>query len=154
MEIKNIEERAAQAVQNFKEGYNCCQSVVMAYADLYGKTADEMAVIASAFGGGMAKMREVCGTCTGMFMIAGLQIPANDPKDKEAKAANYKLVQELAEEFRRENGSIICRELLGIDGKSGAASAEGCAGQEKKKRPCPELIRMAVEIVGRKLQTL
>ena len=100
-------------------------------------------------------MREVCGTCTAMFMIAGLQMPANDPKNKEAKAANFKMVQELAEEFRRKNGSIICRELLGLTGeKRETAEGEGCATPQRKKRPCVELIQMAAEIVGRKIESL
>jgi C_GCAxxG_C_C family probable redox protein len=150
----DIEQRAERAVSYFKEGYNCSQSVFMAYSDLYGIESDMAAKFASSFGGGMGLLREVCGACTGMFMIASMQIPANVPTDKKAKSANYVLVQELAEEFRRENGSIICRELLGLDHKKDEPQLDVRTETLCKKRPCVELVRLAAEIIGRKLQSL
>lgn len=146
--------RAAQARAYFKEGYNCAQSVIMAYADLYDLDIDLAAKISSSFGGGMGRLREVCGTCSGMFMVASMAVPANDISNKAAKAANYKLVQELAEEFKSKNGSIICRELLGLDHKIDPPTPSERTGEYYKKRPCTELVYMAAEIVGRKLLSM
>ena len=106
MEI-NVEERAKQAETYFRSGYNCAQSVYMAFSDLYGMDPKMAGIISAPFGGGMGRLREVCGACTGMFLVAGLQLPADEPSKK---GDSYKMVQELAEEFKAENGSIICRE--------------------------------------------
>ena len=106
----DIKERAEKAKAYFQDGYNCSQSVFMAYADLFNLDVELASKFASSFGGGMGRLREVCGACTGMFMVASMAIPA-DNKDAEAKKANYALVQAVAEDFRQENGSIICREL-------------------------------------------
>lgn len=146
--------RVERAGQYFREGYNCAQSVFMAYADLYDIEPRRAATIASSFGGGMGRLREVCGTCSGMFMVASMAIPADDPADKAAKAANYALVQELAEDFRRENGSIICRELLGLDHKHDAPTPSERTAEYYKKRPCGELVMLAAEIVGKRLLNL
>ena len=111
-----VKERAERAKGYFQDGYNCSQAVFMAYADLFDMDVELASKLASSFGGGMGRLREVCGTCTGMFMVASLAIPA-DNRDAEAKKTNYALVQQLAEDFRKENGSIICRDLLGLDHK-------------------------------------
>ena len=108
-----IKERAERAKAFFQDGYNCSQSVFMAYADLFDLDVELASKFASSFGGGMGRLREVCGACTGMFMVASMAIPA-DNKDADAKKANYALVQQVAEDFRQENGSIICRELRGL----------------------------------------
>lgn len=150
----DVQARAERARNYFKEGYNCSQSVFMAYSDLFDVTPDMAAIFASSFGGGMGRLREVCGTCTGMFMIASLAIPANNPADKEAKMKNYALVQELAEEFRRENGSIICRELLGLDHKQDGPKPEERTEAYYKKRPCSELVYLSATIVGNKLKAM
>lgn len=152
MEI-NVEERANKARELFMSGYNCAQSVVLAYVDLFDADYDLISKISASFGGGMGRMREVCGTCSGMFMIAGLAIPA-DNVDKEAKMKNYALVQELAEEFRRENGSIICRELLGLDHKKDDPRPEARTAEYYKKRPCPDLVHLSATIVGNKLKEI
>ena len=110
----NVEERAEQAVSNFKSGYNCAQSVYMAYADLFGIDSKTAAIIAAPMGAGIGRMREVCGTVSGAALIAGLAIPCDNPSDMTSKTRCYALVQQVAERFRQENGSIICRELLGI----------------------------------------
>ena len=120
MEI-NVEERAKQAETYFRSGYNCAQSVYMAFSDLYGMDPKMAGIISAPFGGGMGRLREVCGACTGMFLVAGLQLPADEPSKK---GDSYKMVQELAEEFKAENGSIICRELLGLDHKKDDPIAE------------------------------
>ncbi len=150
----NIDERAERAENYFRAGYNCAQAVYMAYADLFGMDTDLAAKVSAPLGGGMGRLREVCGACSGMFLVAGLAIPANNPQDKAAKAANYKMVQDLAADFRAENGSIICRELLGLDHKTDAPTPEERTETYYKKRPCAELVRIAAKIVGEKLHNL
>ncbi len=148
MKHLNVEERAAQAVDYFKQGFNCAQSVYMAYADIYGLDKDLAAKIIAPLGGGMGRLREVCGAVSGMFLVAGLHVPANNPADPTAKARNYAAVQHLAEKFTQENGSIICRELLGLNVKKECPTPEARTEAYYKKRPCVELVRMAATIVG------
>lgn len=150
----NPKARAERAKQYFLEGYNCCQSVFMAYADVFDLKPEFAAIMASSFGGGMGRLREVCGTCSGMFMVTSFAVPANDPTDKEAKTANYAMVQELAEEFRKENGSIICRELLGLTKPKECPTPSDRTQEYYKKRPCPELVYLSATIVGNRLLKL
>ncbi len=155
----DIEERVAKARRLFKEGgYNCCQSVVLAYNDILGVDDHVAAVISSGFGGGMGRMREVCGTVSGMTMLAGMMLPADDPSIKAARTANYALVQEMAGKFREMNGSIVCRELLGLVpmGSGAQACKESPEPSDRtaeyyKKRPCEELVGISARIVGEKL---
>jgi C_GCAxxG_C_C family probable redox protein len=146
-----IEERENRAGELFREGYNCCQAVAMTFADVIGLPEDEVARLASGFGGGMGRMREVCGTVSAMTMVAGAMIPANDVTDKAAKTANYALVQEMADEFRQMNGSIICRELLGLSKPEGTPVPSDRTPEYYKKRPCGELCSIAAGIIARKI---
>lgn len=162
----DIEQRAQKARQNFLDGYNCCQSVLLAFQDIWGIGEDTVAAIASGFGGGMARMREVCGTVSAIGMAAGFISPAIHPKNMDERTANYALVQELAGEFRQENGSIVCRELLGLDkrrqnndGSSAGSQTEPPRPSERigeyySKRPCPELVACSARIIARKLAAL
>ena len=145
MEKIDVEARVEKARALFQEGYNCAQSVFLTYSDVFGMDTALAARLAASFGGGMGRMREVCGTVSGMAMIAGLMEPADRPEDKDAKARNAALVREFADAFRKENGSIICRELLGLDKKEGDASVA------PRKRPCAEFVATAARIVGEKL---
>ena len=140
---------ADKAVQLFKEGYNCAQAVFAAFSDKYGIDRELALRLAASFGGGMGRMREVCGTVSGMMLVAGLETGSADGSDREGKAANYAEAQALANRFREENGSIICRELLGLDRQSGQMSHVPEERTEKyyKKRPCVELVRCAAEIL-------
>ena len=95
----------------FKQGYNCSQAVTLAFADWYDVPEGLMARMSASFGGGIGRMREICGTASGMFMLAGLEI-ATEEANQEVKAQNYKAVQKLAEMFKEQTGSLICRELL------------------------------------------
>ena len=147
-----VEEREQKAGELFKAGYNCCQAVAMTFADVLGLSEDEVARLASGFGGGMGRMREVCGTVSAMTMVAGAMIPATDVNDKEAKTANYALVQEMADEFKKLNGSIICRELLGLSKPEGTPVPSDRTPEYYKKRPCGELCSIAAGIVARKLE--
>ena len=155
----DLEERVAKARRLFKEGgYNCCQAVVLAYNDLFDIDDRTAAAISSGFGGGMGRMREVCGSVSGMVVLAGLLSPADDPSDKDGRTRNYALVQDLAGEFRNINGTIICRELLGMApmGSSSPSPAESPEPSDRtpdyyKKRPCEELVGISARIIGQKL---
>lgn len=155
----NIEERVEKAKRLFKEGgYNCCQAVVLAYNDVFGLDDETAAALSSGFGGGMGRMREVCGSVSGMVMLAGLIKPATDPSIKEWRTSNYALVQEMAGEFRAINGSIICKELLGMVPMGSAAQGpvESPEPSDRtpdyyQKRPCEELVGISARIVGEKI---
>lgn len=147
----DIEDRAQRARQNFLDGYNCCQAVLLAFSDIFGIEGKTIATIASGFGGGMARMREVCGTVSAIGMAAGFISPAVRPKDMAERTANYALVQELAGEFRKENGSIICRELLGLPARTEAPAPSERTPEYYRRRPCPELVACSARIIARKL---
>lgn len=146
-----VQEREQRARELFTQGYNCCQAVAMTFADVIGLPEQEIAAISSGFGGGMGRMREVCGTVSAMTMVAGAIIPANNVNDRDAKSANYALVQEMAGEFRQMNGSIICRELLGLAKPEGTHVPEQRTPEYYKKRPCGELCSIAAGIIARKI---
>lgn len=142
---------AENAKALFKEGYNCSQAVFLAFRELTDVDDKTAALIASSFGGGMGRMREVCGAVTGMFMVAGLLWGYNDPKAREPKATHYALIQELAGEFRAECGSIVCRELLGGGADTGSVPTERTV-EFYKKRPCAELVGLAAHILEKHLE--
>ena len=152
----DIEERARNAKQNFLDGYNCCQSVMLAFSDVFEADELTLSTIASGFGGGLARMREVCGTVSAIGMAAGFISPAVHPKNMEERTTNYALVQELAGEFRKENGSIICAELLGLRPKKEIESPAPSERTEEyyRKRPCPELVACSARIIARKLLSM
>ncbi len=153
----NLEERVAKARRLFKEeGYNCCQAVVLAYNDLFDIDDKTAAAMSSGFGGGMGRMREVCGSVSGMVMLAGLIAPATDPSIKVDRTRNYALVQEMAGEFKALNGSIVCKELLGLAPKAVQESPEPSdrTPEYYKKRPCEELVGISARIVGEKIKLL
>ena len=102
-----LEKRVAEAVALFKSGYNCAQSVVAAFADLYGFSREQALRMSASFGGGIGRMRQTCGAACGMFQLAGLDCGSVDAADREGKSHNYAVVQQMAEAFRQENGSLI-----------------------------------------------
>ncbi|MBQ8521827.1 MAG: C_GCAxxG_C_C family protein [Bacteroides sp.] len=143
----NSEEKIARAVALFKEGYNCSQSVVAAFAGDYGFTREQALRMSASFGGGIGRMRETCGAACGMFLLAGLETGATEGADKEGKAANYALVQELAEEFKRRNGALKCADLLGLSKKEPVVSTpEARTPQYYAKRPCVKMVEEAARI--------
>lgn len=139
--------RKEKAMNLFEEGYNCSQAVFLAFEDVHGLDRKTAANLSSSFGGGMGRLREVCGTVSGMFMVAGLIYGYDDPKDREAKAGHYARIQELAAAFEKENGSIVCRELLGLSVKREAPIPEERTPEYYKKRPCKELAGCAAAIL-------
>ena len=145
----NMEERIEMAVSLFKEGFNCSQSVVAAFADKYGFTREQALKMSASFGGGIGRMRETCGAACGLFMLVGLETGATEGADREGKAANYALVQELAEVFKERNGALRCADLLGLSKKEPVVSTpEARTEQYYKKRPCGEYVGCAARIVA------
>ena len=128
------DDRIEKAVGLFKSGYNCSQSVVAAFADMYGFTEEQALRMSASF------------AACGMFLLAGLEKGAVDGKDREGKAANYALVQELAEEFKKRNGSMICAELLGLKKPEGSSTPEARTEQYYAKRPCAKMVEEAATI--------
>lgn len=146
------EERSRLAREYFKNGYNCCQSVLLAFRDVIGLPEEEIAGISSGFGGGMGRLREVCGAVSGMTFMAGVISPAANPSDAERKKANYALVQDFAAEFSAENGSIICRELLQLRaGQKESPAPSTRDAQWYTSRPCERLVGCAARIVAQRL---
>ena len=129
----------------FLEGYNCAQSVMVAFCDQTGLTPEFAARVASPYGGGMGRMREVCGAVSGMLMVAGLLYGYSDPKDTAGKRELYKLEQELAGKFKEQTGSIVCRELL-KNPPSDPNPSERTA-EYYKVRPCCRMVMLASSIL-------
>ncbi len=147
------EERITQAVENFKKGFNCSQSVVAAFCDLYGLDENLALRAAASFGGGIGRMRQTCGAACGMFFLVGLETGSVDPKDREGKGANYAAVQDLAGKFKEINGSIICGELLGLKPKAPTPSEpEQRTEQYYKKRPCVKMVETAATLFAQFLE--
>lgn len=141
--------RAQRARELFMEGYNCTQSVVLAFEDVFPIDQSMLTALVAPFGGGMGRLREVCGAVSGMTFVAGMITPYTEVRDQQKKALLYSHVQNLANRFREENGSIICRELLGLSIKGADSPCPSPRTDEYyKKRPCPELIEIAAGIVA------
>lgn len=138
---------AQKAMSLFKEGYNCSQSVLLAFEDCYELDAVTALKLSSSFGGGMGRLREVCGAVSGMFMVAGLMYGYDDPKDYQGKTDHYARIQELAHRFEKENGSIVCRTLLGLGQGKESHVPEKRTEEYYKKRPCSQLVGSAAMIM-------
>lgn len=134
-------------MQSFLDGYNCAQCMVLAFEDMLTIDVDTALKIASPFGGGMGRLREVCGSVSGMFMVLGYIKGYSEPGDYDGKKELYEHVQELARRYEDANGSIICRELLGLNVKRDEATPEKRTDEYYKKRPCAEKIGSAAEIL-------
>lgn len=135
------------AYELFLKGYNCTQAVTVAFADELGLSEQAAARLSGGFGGGMGRMREVCGTFSGIVMVLGALYGYSDPKDTAAKKSLYEKIRALADKFRAENGSIICRELLGLEKAEDSAAPEPRTPEYYQKRPCPELCRCAANLL-------
>lgn len=147
-----LEERIGKAVELFKSGFNCSQSVVVAFADMYGFTEEQALHMSASFGGGIGRMRMTCGAACGLFMLAGLEKCALEGKDRTSKAENYALVQRLAEEFKKRNGTLVCAELLGQKKPEISSMPEERTAQYYAKRPCARMVEEAARIWVEHLQ--
>ena len=143
--------RPDKAEELFRKGYNCSQSVFAAFADELGMSVEEAAKIASPFGAGFGKLREVCGAVSGMTLAAGYLKGYDDPADYESKKELYRLIQKMCAEFKEREGTIICRDLLGL--REGEDLAEPSVRTEEyyKSRPCIGACRAAAEIAEKHL---
>lgn len=158
-----LEQAQDKARNNFKSGMNCAQSVFAVFAEELGMNLETALKVSQGFGGGMCRMREVCGCVSAMIMASSLVTGSADPSDKNAKDECYKTGQKLSQKFREKNGSVVCRELLGLVpmGQSEAAlqnktpvehKVESSVSSERteeyyKKRPCQELCADAAGIL-------
>ena len=138
MENQVIQSKGDLADEYFSQGYNCSQAVLLAFTKECGIDEKTALKISSSFGGGMGRLREVCGAVTGMFMVAGLLYGYSDPKENTSKASHYEKIQALATMFKEETNSIVCKELLGL-----VENQEITA----KKMPCKDLVRRAATIM-------
>lgn len=149
-EHKTPAQRGELARDYFYKGYNCTQAVALAFADVTGLNEEQLMKVACSFGGGMGRLREVCGAFSGMLIVLGLAEGYSGPEKGQVKADHYKKVQQLAAEFERRNGGLVCRKLLGLgDGrKKDDPVPEQRTPEYYKKRPCPEIIANAAEILA------
>ena len=143
--------RVEEAVRLFESGFNCAQSVFGAYADLFGMDKEAALKLTSPMGAGMGRMREVCGTVSAMALLSGLADGSSDPKDVARQTEIYQRVRDMSDEFAAANGSIICRELLGILGREKSAQPSERTKDYYAKRPCVKFVRCAAEIVEKTL---
>lgn len=139
--------RKELAIDYFYQGYNCSQSLVLAFKDMLDIDENSLSKMASSFGGGMGRLREVCGSVSGMFMVAGLLFGYSGPEKGDVKADHYAVIQELAKRFEEKNGSIVCREILGLSAKHDSPVPEARTKEYYAKRPCPEIVGTAAEIL-------
>ena len=143
------EDRIQRAVELFMQGYGCCQSVVCAFSDLYGLDEEMALRISAGFGGGVGRMRMMCGTCSALVILAGLEKGQTRGEDREGKAACYQLVRQLLETFRQRNGSIICAELLqmnGIKAETNTSQPDERNAEYYRVRPCARKVESAARV--------
>ncbi|MDO4811792.1 MAG: C-GCAxxG-C-C family protein [Eubacteriales bacterium] len=139
--------RKEKATDLFRQGYNCAQAVVLAFGDLIEVDEATLSRMSCSFGGGMGRLREVCGAVSGMSMAAGLLCGYDGPETGEVKADHYARIQTLAKAFEEQNGAIVCRELLQLRQKRDEPTPEKRTAQYYKGRPCVELVGSAAEIL-------
>lgn len=145
--MKDREERIMRALDNFMAGYNCSQSVVAAFADIYGLERDLALKLSASFGAGIGRMRLTCGAACGLFMLVGLETGVTDADDREGKARNYAEVQRMAQRFKDMKGSITCSELLKLrPGQNVNPMPDERTAEYYKKRPCIEMVRTAATL--------
>ncbi len=153
---QELEDRIQNSVEFFMQGYGCCQSVMAAFADLYGMDQTTALRVAAGFGGGVGRMRMMCGAVSALVILTGLEKGQTEGKDREGKSACYQLVQTLLNTFSERNGSVICAELLGQNGckvvKNTHIPDERNA-EYYRKRPCAAKVESAARIFAEYLDS-
>ena len=152
---QDLDKRVARAVDNFMAGYGCCQRVGAAFSDLYGLDETMAKRIAAGFGGGVGRMRMMCGAVSGIVMLVGLDCGQTEGSDREGKSACYKVVQDLLAQSQAENGSLICAEILGLKGHEKAQCsyvASPRTAEYYKTRPCAAKVESAARIFAEYLK--
>ena len=129
-----------KAEELFRSGMNCSQSVFCAFADEFGMDADTAAKVSCGLGGGVGRMREVCGTVTGASLVLGMKYGPD-------KTTTYAKVQDFCAKFKAECGSIVCRELLAGTGATTGGAPDARTAEYYKKRPCVELVKLAARLL-------
>jgi len=142
--------KGEKAKELFESGYNCAQAVFCAFCDETGFDKETALRLSAGFGGGVGRMREVCGAVSGMTMVLSFKFASTDPAKK---GEIYALIQKAAAEFKEQNGSIVCRELLKLAEGSSSPVPEERTEQYYKKRPCSEIVRIAAEITEKYLNS-
>lgn len=142
-----MSEKEKRARELFRSGYNCAQSVFCTFCDETGMKFEDALKLSSSFGGGMGRLREVCGAVSAMFMIAGILYGYTSPNNDEIKGQHYTLIQELAEKFKQEYDTIICRELLGLEEKQDSPIPSKRTQEYYENRPCENFIGFAAQII-------
>ena len=143
-----MSERTQRAVELFKSGFNCSQSVFAAFAGEFGMDEETALKVSAGLGGGVGRAREVCGAVSGAAMLVGFRYGATDADDAESKARCYQVVQQIIAEFRESNPSIVCRELLALgEGENTNPTPEARTDTYYKKRPCVQLVEDAARAV-------
>jgi len=146
---KELEDRIQRAVELFMQGYGCCQSVVCAFSDLYGLDEEMALKVSAGFGGGVGRMRMMCGACSALVILAGLERGQTRGEDREGKAVCYQLVRQLLETFRQRNGSIICAELLqmnGVKAETNTSQPDERNAEYYRVRPCARKVESAARV--------
>lgn len=151
---QDLERRVQRAVELFMQGYNCSQSVVAAFADIYGLDEAAACRVAAGFGAGVGRMRMMCGAVSAIVILAGLDSGTVAGSDREGKSACYRVVQKLVSTFRERNGSVICAELLAMNGVRATATPEA---EERNaayyaQRPCARKVESAARIFAEYLE--
>lgn len=151
---QDLQDRVQRSIELFVSGYGCCQSVVAAFADIYGIEDRQAKLIAAGFGGGVGRMRQMCGAVSGMVILAGLNDGQTEADDRDGKAHCYKVVQSLIEKSKQKNGSIICSQLLGIWGPipKGDYMPDERNAEYYEKRPCAAKVECAARLFAEYLQ--
>ncbi|MFA9377623.1 MAG: C-GCAxxG-C-C family protein [Lachnotalea sp.] len=147
MDAESTLTQEEKAKNLFKQGYNCAQAVFASFHEEMNLDMQTALKLSSSFGGGMGRLREVCGTVSSMFMVAGILYGYDNPNDHQAKAEHYARIQELANEFLKYNKSIVCRELLGLEQKKDDPVPSERTKEYYNKRPCVELVGCATKIM-------
>ena len=154
--VKDLEDRIQKSVELFMQGYGCCQSVVCAFSDLYGLDEEMAFRIAAGFGGGVGRMRMMCGTVSALVILAGLEKGQTRGEDREGKMACYQLVRQLLETFKQRNGSIICAELLqmqGVKAETNTAQPDERNAEYYRIRPCARKVESAARVFAEYLKS-
>lgn len=143
------DDRIQRAVELFMQGYGCCQSVVCAFADLYGLDGEMALRVSAGFGGGVGRLRMMCGACSALVILAGLERGQTRGEDREGKAACYQLVRQLLKTFRQRNGSINCAELLqmnGVKAEANTSQPDERNAEYYRVRPCARKVESAARV--------
>lgn len=147
---KDMEDRVKKSVELFKNGYNCSQAVVSAFADLYGFTNSQAMLISSGFGAGVAKTRQMCGAVSGTVMLCGMECGNDEPGNGAKSAECFKMVQDVLKAFKEENGSTTCADLLGLNGKIKKPGSD----ETYEIRPCAKKVECAARIFAEHLEKI